>query len=382
VIAVGVGQSIFGDKRSRPLMIGSILGAIVAVGFLLVPSFLASVPSLKLFVSAFATFSPFGAIVGVWALLWIRVGKSLHCPACDYEYSCAEDASIDHAERCPECGCEWKGRWVRGRRDVPWTPTLVLVACAAIGLVFVARNVAISTRFGLERAPVWLIERSIRSGGLARYDLDSLWSALRERTLDPQTESRLADYAVFSLREDNHPTAASDWLSDLFRNGRMSTALLNRYLFERVEATAQIQSTAGGRNLVVRAIDHDFIGLGSVAVVLDRCWLEPGDLEFARQDHWYGASDGKRPSERPVEIVVLRGRRAPGRESLSLPMPADAKGTVSIKLWVFWTPGPAPFSSVAPRSLAADPSLDPSLQLVRTIEITAELQSDDPKAAP
>lgn len=379
---MGVGRSIFGDKRSRPLMIGSILGAIVAVGFLLVPSFLASVPSLKLFVSGFAAFSPFGAIIGVWALLWIRVGKSLHCPACDYEYSCAEGSPVDLTERCPECGCEWTGRWVKGRRDVPWTPTLVLAVCAAIGFLFVARNIAISTGFGLERAPVWLIERSIRSGGFARYDLESLWLALRERTLDPQTESRLADYAVCSLREENHPTAASDWLSDLFKNGRMSTALLKKYLVERVETTAQIQNSDRGRNVVVRSIDHDPIGFGSIAVVLEKCWLEPSGLEIARQDDWYGAWEGKRPGPKPVEIVVLRGSRAPGRESLSLSLPSDANGTVRMNLWVFWTPGPAPFSSVTPRSLAADPALDPSLQLLRTIEITAELQADDPSAAP
>lgn len=42
-----------------------------------------------------------------------RVGESLHCPTCEYEFTFAErDAPI----RCPECGTPWLGMLRKGRR--------------------------------------------------------------------------------------------------------------------------------------------------------------------------------------------------------------------------------------------------------------------------
>lgn len=363
-------RAVFGDARTRPMMIGSIVGAVLAAGFALFPSLFSSVRFVRMTAYSFAMFAPLGAIAGVLILRHMRVGDSLHCPSCDYEFAYAQDASIDHPSRCPECGCEWLGRLVKGHNEVPWPRIVVLALCASIGLAFIARNVAVNTSFGTARAPIWLLEQQIRSNpGLERFELDRAWSGLRGRTIDPRTEERIAELAIDSIRRDNHEPEASNWLVDLYNSGRMSPTSLSRYLHARVEASAEVIESAGGHRLVVRAIDHDLLGIGAVSVVLDRCWIEPGGTEIARQDDWFAAR-GAHADPGVVEVRLLHGSRAPGGESLALALPADAQGQTKLRLWVFWTPGLTPFSRVSPRRLAADQSLDGNLQLLTTIELS------------
>ncbi len=109
-----------------------------------------------------------------------RVGTSLHCPDCEYEFAYAD---ADRAPRlCSECGCEWLGRLNRGRR-VRSLRLVVLGVVGTVGAFFVFNP---STYLGWlaphlpTPALYWMLY-------VQAPDYSSAWTELGTRTL---TEAR------------------------------------------------------------------------------------------------------------------------------------------------------------------------------------------------
>lgn len=364
-------RSIFGELRTRPLMILCVVCACLAIISFVFPRFIDAVPFVSQLLHSLILFMPIGAVIGMALFWWWRVGESLHCPKCDYEFAYAADAAIPHASHCPECGTQWHDRWVKGRREVPWPRFVVLALCAAIGLAFCARNVAVYTSFGTARAPMWLLLRQLREDpGTDWLVTDRLWSGIQGRTLDLSTELELASLAIDAIRRDERSSTARNWLREFFNSTRMPASQVSRYLEQRLDVSWRLVTEDGQPRVFIRAVDFDTFGIGTLTVVLDRCWIDPGDSEVTRQEDWFPSTRGSRVNN-SIEVRLLRNSRPAGESSLSIPLPSEARGSVKARFWVFWSPGHARASRVSPRQLAENPALDSDMQLVRTIELEA-----------
>lgn len=362
-------REIFGEARTRPLIILCVSTSLVAVVSMLFPWSLDFAPFVSQLLYSFLVCLPICAVFGM-VLLWRwRVGESLHCPKCDYEFAYGADVAIPHAKTCPECGADWEDRWVKGRREVPWPRFATLLVCAVIGFLCLDKNIAVYTGFGAATAPTWLLLRQLRTDpGTDEHASGRLWSALESRKIDPSTEIELASLAIEAMRRDERPFSSRSWLKDYYRSTRMPAALLTRYLEERFELSGEIMNLAGERRFRLRAVDYDDMGIGSISAVLDRCWIEPDGREIARQDDWFSAQRSA-SSEVGLEIQLGSPRRSSKQKSLTIALPSDAKGTVKARVWMFWSPGHALASRASPRRLVENPDLDPRIRLVRTIEL-------------
>ncbi len=133
---------------------------------------------------------------------------------------------------------------------------------------------------------------------------------------------------------------------------------------------------------MLRVIDHDDDGYGEFNLVLARCWLEPSGTDLAMQDGWYGASymQPNAPERRDTTLMALPNIadtnpsfRVPLPSSVQVPSTHTVATKVRATVWLFWSPTRFHMSRVAPEDLFADPTLDPSVKLLRTIELEAEV---------
>jgi hypothetical protein len=256
-----------------------------------------------------------------------------------------------------------------------------------VGLFVAAVNASRSMAFAARWTPTWLLVHHLQQAEDRRsFRFDEAWTQLATRSIDPSTEAELVDTIIASLRSHVRgfrSDAMETWFAGVIASGRIPAATIARYLDQRVTSSLSVEANAkGGRDAVLRVIDHDDDGYGEFHFVLARCWLEPSGTDLAMQDGWYGASYMQPNATEPRDSTLMS---LPGiadtHPSFRVPLPSDVQasaanaGSLKVRatVWLFWSPSRFNTSRVAPEDLFADPTLDPSVQLLRTIELEAEI---------
>lgn len=339
-----------------------------------------------------------------WALLFElarRSGDSLHCPRCDYEFSYGENASTDHPPQCPECGSAWLDQLVKGRKSPSRWRVWVYSASLVGGLLVLTAAATRERAWMTAYVPTAVLLHHIASAPeIGAKEIEPVWMELAQRTLDPGTEAALVSKIVDSVRGKRRGPASAglrQWFEGVIQTGRVPQAVVDRYLENRVSATLDLTSPIDGEaEVLLRVIDHDWEGYGKLKPVLARCWIEPSGVELAAKDGWYGArfrfpsSDKLRspfmmtapiiaPTHPSIRIPVPRALVTPQRSKPQGPNKTNEQaGKVRATVWLFWSPQNVGSSRVPPEALVADPTLDPSLQLIRTIELEELLATATP----
>lgn len=381
------------DQQRRYLRNMAIICPMV-VGLGLLDAFLPSV---------FSPISVISMIVRMWACMLpvlvplliyrenrLRSGDSLHCPSCDYEFMYGSDAAQPHAERCPECGTEWQDKWIKGRRGGSVIRMRVFLVCGVVGLMVAGVNASRSLTVGARFTPTWLLVHHLLKDEERRsYRFDAMWTELASRSVDATSEAALVDAGIASLRRDSRgftSRAMESWMTGVLSSGRLPSRTLARYLDERVTSSLTVESGKDGSlDAVLRVIDHDDGGYGDMRLVLARCWIEPSGTDLAIQDGWYGAAfmAANAPEPRDTTLMALPNI-ADTNPSFRVPLPIGATANpqqvqrVRATVWLFWSPGRFIVSRIAPEDLVADPTLDPSIELIRTVELTADVPQRKP----
>lgn len=329
-----------------------------------------------------------------WLLLFEtqrRRGESLHCPRCDYEFDYAVDGSVGHSPRCPECGTAWLDQLVKGRKAPRRWRVAVYIGSLTCALLVLVTTASRERSWMTAYAPTAVLLHHIASAPeIGARETDAVWAELANRTLDPVTESVLVNQIVDSIRGSRRGPASNAmhrWFEGVIQTGRVPQSVVDRYLEHRVSATLELQSLDdGAAEVVLRVIDHDWEGYGTLKPVLARCWIEPSGAELAAQDGWYGArfrfpveNKLRSPVSTTSPVIALT------HPSIRIPIPRDflaIRGTDQGKeqerklratVWLFWSPQGVRSGRVPPEALIADPTLDPSTQLIRTIDLEESL---------
>jgi hypothetical protein len=151
-----------------------------------------------------------------------RVGESLHCPKCEYEYAYAEPA--DAPLRCPECGAHWIGLLKKGRRvRSPRMMTAGIVVCT-LGLliaspVFYMRSLAPQLPTGVLCASVYVNPGS--SFGA--------WEELAKRPLSEGWIRRLAAMAIERRARMSFDLGTNGWFEAMVGAGKMPDDLARQW---------------------------------------------------------------------------------------------------------------------------------------------------------
>lgn len=158
-----------------------------------------------------------------------RVGDSLHCPACEYQFAFAnpDDAPI----RCPECGFAWLGMLRRGRRVA--SARLIAVGAAIVFLSVVVAQPIFYMRWLAPRLPTPLLYASLYVEPKTWF---SAWDELAARPLDAPSVRAMAR-RVLSLRASNqYDNAPIRWFEAMAAAGKIPAAELDRYYRESIVA--------------------------------------------------------------------------------------------------------------------------------------------------
>ncbi len=320
-----------------------------------------------------------------------RRGESLHCPACDYEFVYGPEASLSHPDRCSECGHVWSDQLVKGRREASPKRVAVLVGCLLAGIMALAVYASREKAWMSRHAPTSLLLHhlaSVSDPGAA--ELDAVWSELAQRTLDPAIEAKLVNQIVDRVRVNPLRTTSKQmqsWFEGVIQAGRVPQLVIDRYLDQRVSATLDVNlQNEGGPEVWLRIIDHDKDGYGDLRPVLARCWIEPSGSDIAKHDGWFGARFSYPVGDKVRGSLPLT---FPGiaatHPSLRIPVPAEmlvtsgqnpvngASPKIRATVWLFWSPQGSRSSRLPPDALVADPTRDPSIHLLRTVEIELEM---------
>lgn len=151
-----------------------------------------------------------------------RVGTSLHCPTCDYEFAFAD--RDDAPDKCPECGCAWIGRLNTGRREKS-TPMIVAgtIIVATIFMMWIPLLFMGSLAPHLPTPLLRLV--ATQSSGSAHRT----WDELSRRPLDADSIRRLAEVAIERRARTTFDVGAGKWLDNMLAAGSLPGDLEERY---------------------------------------------------------------------------------------------------------------------------------------------------------
>ncbi|GJQ30843.1 MAG: hypothetical protein HBSAPP03_27270 [Phycisphaerae bacterium] len=172
-----------------------------------------------------------------------RVGESLHCPACEYEYNHGPSPDAREASmpplRCPECGTAWFGRLQRGRRVS--SPRLVAlgVALALFGAVVMNPVFYLPTLAPHLPTPILytVLYASPRSGYLA-------WDELALRTLSPRSTEAMGNRVISFRRRVSHDRSPGKWFEAAAKAGAMPAAMIEQFYTEGFVASLRAPKRA------------------------------------------------------------------------------------------------------------------------------------------
>ncbi len=171
------------------------------------------------------------AVIGVTIALGgfgRRVGESLHCPTCEYEFTFAPE---DAPERCPECATPWLGQLKKGRRLRSARMMAVGAGLAIVGMV------ALQPIFWL--APLAkVLPTPVLFAGLyvEPKSLYTAWDELAARPLAKPWIEIMARRVISSRNRDQWNSSGSKWFDAVAAAGKMPANLTDEYFRESFRA--------------------------------------------------------------------------------------------------------------------------------------------------
>jgi hypothetical protein len=167
--------------------------------------------------------------VGGWGR---RVGESLHCPKCEYEFAFKdEDAPV----RCPECATPWlgqlrKGRRVRSGRMIAWGVALAVLGMVVLQPVFWLGPLA------------KLLPTPILYAGLYMHpqSMYTTWDELASRPLGDRWIRAMAGRVMADRNRRQWNVSGSRWFDAVESVGKMPADLVDKYYREGFKAEVML----------------------------------------------------------------------------------------------------------------------------------------------
>ncbi len=178
-------------------------------------------------------FVGFTVAAGGWGR---RVGESLHCPKCDYEFR------FDDAENapkvCPECGTPWIGKLIKGRR----VRSLKLVAIGAAVVVgsYVVFNPVFYMGALAPHLPTPVLCAAVYAAPRSGV---GIWDEVALRTVSPWWTGVLAERVLSQRIEAPFDDAPCKWFLAMAGSGRLSADQVERYYSETFRASVVAPGT-------------------------------------------------------------------------------------------------------------------------------------------
>jgi DNA-directed RNA polymerase subunit RPC12/RpoP len=256
-----------------------------------------------------------GLAAGGWGR---RVGESLHCPQCEYEFGTQDQA--DAPIRCPECGTGWLGRLKKGRRVR--SPRLV---AAGIALAFTGM-IVLNPIFYMGRLaphlPTPLLFASLYAAPKAAY---TVWDEMATRPLDPSWTRTMAERVLRCRRKDQYDSSPSQWFENMIAGKKIPADLEDRFYREGFQAAlvAPRRVKAGEAFIVQLRVHHAANGGGTMGLMFAGYAIGDEPASAGRQD-------------KTVWAYQLRpGVLSRHRDVLPQTLKADHPGELRIRA-VFW----------------------------------------------
>lgn len=170
----------------------------------------------------------FGAMLFIGGL-GRRVGESLHCPRCEYEFGFAD--RDDPPVRCPECGSGWlgllkKGRKVRSERMMIAGVVIALLGVAVSSPVFYIRRLAPYLPTPVLYAMVYV----------SPVGNDAAWKEMQVRPLEESWSRRLEQRVLAHRAEWSYEDGGGRWMESRIAAGSVDDAARARLFREGFQA--------------------------------------------------------------------------------------------------------------------------------------------------
>lgn len=158
-----------------------------------------------------------------------RVGETMHCPQCEYEFKFAapEDAPI----KCPECGTPWLGRLKKGRRLK--SGRLVAAGVAITVFSFLVPNPVFYMGTLAPHLPTWALFAGLYASPKSVY---TAWDELALRPLDAASTRMMAQRVIAYRSREQYDSASSGWFEKMMAAKKVPADLVERYYAEALRA--------------------------------------------------------------------------------------------------------------------------------------------------
>jgi predicted RNA-binding Zn-ribbon protein involved in translation (DUF1610 family) len=205
-------------------------------------SLLTIMGSISLMIPAFRAMAPWWQVPFMFGLTFAsggwgrRVGDSMHCPSCDYEFNFDEhDAPI----RCPECGTPWLGRLKRGRRVRSLRLAALGVALALFGGLLM--NPIFYMPWIGPSLPTPLLYAALYASPRSMFQC---WDELARRQLSPRWTSSMAERVMGYRKSSSWDQSPAKWLETQISAGQVPDDLATRFYAEGFQARLVVPSRA------------------------------------------------------------------------------------------------------------------------------------------
>ena len=158
-----------------------------------------------------------------------RVGETLHCPRCEYEYKFDDDANAPI--RCPECGSTWLGMLKKGRKVRSWRLAVAGGAFAIASLLVM--NPIFYMSYLAPHLPTPVLGASLF---LAPGNAYAVWGELEKRPLSGWWMSTLAERALVLRASNQYDNGPSAWMEAMNTAGKLPATATERYYREGLVA--------------------------------------------------------------------------------------------------------------------------------------------------
>ena len=154
-----------------------------------------------------------------------RVGHSLHCPGCEYEFAFADDPHPP--VRCPECGSGWLGLLRKGRK-IRSVPLMALgAAIAIIGGLLLSPFLWLPSAAPYLPTPV--LYAALYAAPRPAY---SAWDELALRPLHQQAINTMVRRVLTDRATQTMPSPSTQWFATMMKAGKISPEVQERFFRE------------------------------------------------------------------------------------------------------------------------------------------------------